>query len=301
MAKVGSVATEVRQYGEVACKVHWLQTPEQGRIAVTQTLGAGESAKPLLMLPGMFSNRRFWLSDKGIGLAAYLTAQGYSCWIMERRGLGESQAGDYASASLEQCIRYDLPAVQALIQAQSQQPALWMGHSFGGVMMALSLARGYADLDQVRGLVTLSSQLTVGKPFLNAPLSGLLYLTVALMSSFPSRALKMGPENEPPETMRDCARWVAAAKSKRDNAFWQGFERLQLPVLALGAVADTVDPYPGCQAFLRNMATERGQFVLLGREYGHLRDYDHVGMVVSKDAQQEVWPLLRKWCDDLDK
>jgi len=35
--------------------------------------------------------------------------------------------------------------------------------------------------------------------------------------------------------------------------------------------------------------------VLLGIDTGYAKDYDHVGMIIDKRAQQEVWPLIANW------
>ena len=37
----------------------------------------GHSGQPLILLHGSFTNRGFWLSDKGEGLARYLLEQGF--------------------------------------------------------------------------------------------------------------------------------------------------------------------------------------------------------------------------------
>ncbi|EDY86494.1 esterase/lipase/thioesterase family protein [gamma proteobacterium HTCC5015] len=296
---MNTVQREDRQFGDLKGEIFWLTTAEQGLIAVTHLPASGDGPNtPVVMLPGMFSNRRFWLSDKGIGFAAALSAAGFDCWMMERRGLGESGKEGYLKAGLGQCTKYDLPAVQGLVQAHNEQPAFWVGHSFGGVLIAGSLARGALNGEHVAGLVNFSSQLTVGKPFLNWPLSTSIYASTKVLKHFPSKLLKMGPENEPPQTMRDCVRLVKSAKSHKKPNYWTGFDHITAPVLAFGSVGDTVDPAEGCRELMVRMNSSDAKFVLLGKAHGHRQDYDHVGMVISKDAQQEVWPMIIQWMTD---
>jgi hypothetical protein len=38
--------------------------------------------------------------------------------------------------------------------------------------------------------------------------------------------------------------------------------------------------------------------MVLGKDSGFSKDYDHIGMVVSKEAQKEVWPDLSGWLKD---
>lgn len=288
-------------------EVFYLKTANNGIIAVTrlapnpatkeQYANSKNANTPLILVHGMFSNRRFWLSEKRIGLAAKLSDLGYDCFILERRGIGRSSKQDYKTASLMQCIKYDLKAVQELALAENPQPAFWIAHSFGGVLTAAATAQKHVDTAKIRALVNFSSQLTVGKHMLNFPFS---LITIAIAKSlgfFPSKALQLGPENEPPETAIDCTRLVAAAKNRGKNDYWQGFDNIKAPVLAFASEGDNIDPHQGCKQLLDKMGSVDKTFILLGKKHGHLQDYSHAGMVVSKDAIQEVWPLLFKWLE----
>jgi len=289
--------TEQRQYGDLNCKIYWLSTEKNGLIAVTRTVQPTAIKANIVFLPGMFSNRRFWLSDKGIGLASYLHKQGYECWMIDRRGLGESSKNDYKTANLHHCMEYDLPAVQRLIENETQLAAFWFGHSFGGVVIAKSIALGKLDTDKIAGLVNFSSQLTVDKPFLNPPLSILITVFTRTLGYFPSKKFKMGPENEAPDTMRDCVRLVSSAKTKKKPNFWSGFENVTAPVLSICSEGDSVDPHPGCKELMDNMGSNDKTFALHGKKHGHLQDYNHVSLVISKDAQKEIWPMISNWLE----
>ena len=96
---------------------------------------AAATRAPVVMLPGMFSGRRFWLSDGGVGLAAYLARCGHPVFIVQRRGLSDSPACA-GRPGMNEHIAHDLPAVQAAVSAIAAPPAFWVGHSFGGVMAA---------------------------------------------------------------------------------------------------------------------------------------------------------------------
>lgn len=288
-----------RQFGELKVTEYQLATENSGTIAVTHlpTLSDIPTKGSIVMLPGMFSNRRFWLSDKGIGIAAYFSQHGYACWMIDRRGLGAASESSSENQTLYNTIEHDLPAVQALLDQQGVARAFYMGHSFGGVLNGLSLAQGHLNHSAVAGLVNFSSQLTVGKTLLNKPFSLLLYAITGLLGHFPARRLGMGPENESKHAMRDCCRLVESAKGPSKAIFWQDFNRIQCPILAFGSEGDRVDPSAGCQAFIAPMQSTNKTFVHLGKHNGHRRDYDHVGMMISKDAQQEVWPMVKNWLD----
>ncbi|WP_240274404.1 alpha/beta hydrolase [Mycobacterium ulcerans] len=57
-----------------------------GRFRVTR-VGAGQGS-PVVLLPGMFDNRRLYLWPGGGGLAEALADSGLDVWIVERRGAG---------------------------------------------------------------------------------------------------------------------------------------------------------------------------------------------------------------------
>lgn len=285
------------QYGQYSVEVYSLPTPKSGWVALTYLPASSQQPYlgTLVFNSGMFSNRRFWLSDKGIGIAAWLSSYGFDCWMFERRGLGASAGSDPAQQHLFNAFQLDLPAVQQFLTARGVTSAFYVGHSFGGVLNGLSLAKGYMQAEQVAGLINISSQLTVGKRLLNKPYSAIVYGVTGLLRHFPARRLGMGPENESVEAMRDCCRLVAWAKKEQGRDFWQGFENITCPVLGIGSEGDSVDPAEGCQQFVAAMGSQDNTFIRLGKKHGHRQDYDHVSLVVSKDAQQEVWPMLLTW------
>lgn len=290
-------------YGQIIV----LNTPNNGIVTLTHLPPTpnDQTKQSLVFLHGMFSNRKFWLSDKGVGLAAHLNQEGHECWLIERRGMGGSS--HQKNDSLEHCVNDDLPAIQTYIQQASlnktPNKAVWFGHSFGGVQISASLARQKLNAEFISGLVFFSSQLTVGKTPLNPPASWILSTWMKLASRFPSRALKMGQEDESAQVMLDCIHWVKQAKKNgkgdASQPFWQGFEHITTPLLAFGSEGDTVDPHQGCKFLADQTHSVDKQFVLLGKAHGHKQDYTHAGMVTSKDAIEEVWPMTIKWLNNL--
>ena len=66
----------------------------------------------------------------------------------------------------------------------------------------------------------------------------------------------------------------------------------------LSGSADKVDPPPGCRAFVDATPSPDTTFMEAGTAHGYTRNYDHPGIVVSKDAQREIWPLIGHWMSD---
>ena len=87
-------------------------------LALTRLGRAGQENQrgvPVILLPGSFSNRRFWYSPKGIGLGPYLARAGFDVWIAEMRGQGLSPRNRaYRHNKVSDYVRYDLPAIAAV-------------------------------------------------------------------------------------------------------------------------------------------------------------------------------------------
>ncbi len=77
--------------------------------------------------------------------------------------------------------------------------------------------------------------------------------------------------------------------------WWAGLREVRVPVMAVAAVGDRQDPAWACRTLLEQFGSSRSEFVCLGREHGFSSDFGHVEMLVSKEAQREVWPLVERW------
>lgn len=272
-----------------------IEAGDGGRCRLTRAAADNTPTKaPMVMVSGMFTGRRFWLSDRQVGLAAYLARHGYPAYIVQRRGLSDSPACE-ARAGLNEHVEYDLPAVQRAVADHDDRPAFWIGHSFGGVMSALACGR-HLDADRVAGLVLFASQFEVGKRMLDWPANRLTRGLARALGYFPARAAGLGPENEPVAAMADATRWVETGRRQRDLR--DALARIGQPVLALSGVADRVDPSVGCERFIGHFASTDKTFERAGKARGYRMDYDHPGIVVSKTAQREIWPRVVHWLDE---
>ena len=109
----------------------------------------------MILLHGSFSNRRFWYSPRALGLGPYLARAGFDVWLPEMRGHGLSIRNDgYRDNRVADYARYDLPALASFIHEQCGQPAHWIGHSLGGVVLAADWAGlPGPGADRFRGVV----------------------------------------------------------------------------------------------------------------------------------------------------
>lgn len=267
--------------------------PDGGRFTVTTVTPAGPVRGAAVFVPGMFTGRGFWLSDKGVGLTATLAEAGIAAVIAERRGIGEvrDNAGT-GRPGLEEHVHHDLPIVQRMAAELHDGPAFWIGHSFGGVLAARA-AGTTLDPDAIAGLVLFATQFEVGKTMLDRPANLLLRGTARLLGGFPARWVGLGPENEPPAAMCDAGAIVAQGRRHPDLKAALG--RVTAPALAIVGGGDDVDPPAGCERFLGHLASADKTFLRADTDTGFSTDFNHPGVVISKPAQAEIWPRVRDW------
>ncbi len=271
-----------------------LTAPDGGRFNLTRVIPTLPRAA-VVMLPGMFTGRRFWLSDQGVGLAAFLADAGHAVYIVERRGIGATRddAGTGRSGFTEH-LQQDLPLVQSLVAQEQTGPVFWIGHSFGGVLAARAVATTLRA-DQVAGLVLFATQFEVGKRGLDFPGNLFARGVARLLGRVPARWVGLGPEDESPATMTDAGRMVA--DGRRQPELREQLGRLTQPTLAIVGAGDRVDPPEGCERFVGHFASTDRTFLKAGTHNGFEVDFDHPGIVISKPARAQIWPLVRDWLD----
>ena len=292
------------QIGPLFTRLYRVTTEDDVEIAVTR-LGnerSNRSSDPVVLVHGTFCQRSFWVSDKGLGLGPHLQERGYDVWIPEARGHGRSPRDQrFRSWSAEDQMRFDLPAVQGLVAAETGRDAHWVGHSWGGVEIMGSIGADWLRTDQIRSAVVLGANITEGDAWLKQPLPrATAWTLVTILGRVPSALFRLGPEPESRGYMLDFFRWKgpdAAWRTADGRDYWDGIRRSSVPVLAFAAANDTMDPVPGCRFLFDQVGSDDKEWVLLGTEQGFSKDYGHVEMIISNEASKEVWPRIADWLD----
>lgn len=256
---------------------------------------------PVVLIHGSFSNRGFWITRNGIGMARFLLEQGYDVWLMEHRGHGITPRNkDYLNNTVERYVLYDVPAVNEFIQEKTNQNPFWIGHSLGGVTIASAVAADLLTKDNCRGMVLFGTQ-TISRPrYLWIPfVASLLRLKVNWQGELDGRKLKIGPENESAGMLKEYISsnswfgvWQLKSKALKLLPAWR--KANEVPLLAIAGRADKSDPAVACIKFANKYGGNK-DILLLGKAEGFARDYGHVDMVVSKSAAKEVWPKVSQW------
>ncbi|WP_343350074.1 alpha/beta fold hydrolase [Pseudomonas sediminis] len=305
---VALISAELR--GDLSEDVYLLKpnnSPDSSvELALTRLgLAGAEDARgvPVVLLHGSFSNRRFWYSPKGIGLGAYLARAGFDIWIAEMRGHGLSPRNQgYRDNNVAQYVRYDLPAIADFIFEQTGQAAHWVGHSLGGVILAAALGGGYLEQSRARSAALFGSQISrTYWPLKIPPVEWGARLLLLALPYLSGRRLKRGPEDEPIGLALETLSWLKLFGRFGDGEqdWWAGLARMRVPLLGVAAVADPQDPAWACHKLVEQCSAAPRQFLLLGKDKGFSSDFGHIEMLVSKEAQREVWPLVEQWLQHL--
>src|SRR5690606_16877020 len=282
---------------------HLVTTQDQEQVALHRVEAAGSDQTRLVvvLLHGAFTNRRFWLSRRGKGLAAYLANAGCDVWILETRGHGVAvRSSRYRGWTARDVARHDIPAASDYIyRATNGRKQTWIAHSYGGIYLMASLSMGWLDQSKLSSAAIFGSQLLEGQAYLKLrPLNWLIRTANSLYGRFPARLFGMGSEDEPPGIMNEALSWkLGEWISCQGEDYARGLAQINIPVLAAGGVADTMDPAGGCQAFWELIGSRQKHFWRLGKEQGWLKDYGHVDMLIGREASTEVWPKLLQWLE----
>ncbi|MCU9948860.1 alpha/beta fold hydrolase [Pseudomonas sp. PDM13] len=263
-----------------------------------------QRGEPVVLLHGSFSNRRFWYSPKCLGLGPHLARAGFDVWIAEMRGHGLSPRNqDYRRNRVADYARYDLPAIGAFVREQAGQVPHWIGHSLGGITLAAALGGHYLGEEDAASVALFGSQISrVYWPLKVPPVEWGGRFLLKRMAVLSGPGLKRGPEDEPIGIGLESLRWhgLFGRFGDAERDWWKGLAEVRVPVLAVGAAGDLQDPAWACRKLLEQFGSETRQFLCLSRENGFADDYGHIEMLVSKHAQQEVWPLVEHWLDRLE-
>jgi oxygen-independent coproporphyrinogen-3 oxidase len=249
---------------------------------------------PLLLTHGTFSN-----ANVCTRLAAYLAEHGFDCWILELRGHGRSLAGP-AAPDFEWFAEYDVPAALDAVRATTRRSdVLMLGHSGGGLVFLMHLARHPEVSVHVRGLVTLAAQATgAGATWSGRTKISLFALGTRVLGYTPGPLLGLGPQNEFGPVIGQWCGWNWRGRWVGRDGFDYGaaLRSLTVPALCLAGAGDRfIAPVAGCRELFEALGSSDKRFLECGLAHGFAEDYTHARIIASRAARQEIWPLVLDW------
>lgn len=260
-----------------------------------------------LLVHGSIENGRIFYGAQG-GLARFLAAAGWDVYVPDLRGRGRSWPPAHRGqlAGQAETLLEDLPALLGWIaQRRPQAPQAWFSHSWGGLLLCALLAR-HPHL-RPRALLHFGSKrrISVNHPEKWAKID-LFWFRLApwLIRRYgflPMRDLGFGGENEPALTHRDTVAWMRSERWRDADGFdyTAALGRLELPpMLFLAGAADRYLGHPHDVAAFRAEVGAPSDYWLLSRSEGMARDYGHLDMLTSAEAEREIFPRVLAWLAD---
>lgn len=267
---------------------------EGGHICLAH-LGTGRQAKglPLILAHGTLSN-----AGTVEGLGRYLAGQGYDVWLLEWGGHGKSLAPQ-GNRDFEAPAFADLPQALDFVRARTgHAKVFWIGHSGGGLLALMHLARYPQAQDCFAGLALLGSQATdAARTFAHKVRAVFLYGLTRIMGRTPRLFASMGDEGEPTQLLAQWAVWNLSGRWLGRDGFnyLSALESLKIPCLVMAGTRDVIAPAKGCRQVFDRLGSQDKTWVLCGKAQGFSREFSHGGLVYESTARQEVFPMILDW------
>ncbi|MFX4292291.1 alpha/beta fold hydrolase [Streptomyces bohaiensis] len=284
--------------------VHRVPTSDGQALHVEQVAPptADDRSPGVLLLPGLFSDTRFFLGPDGRGPAAALLAEGHICYLAAFRGHGPGDPGPGRSAdwNVDTYVRHDVPDLLRAVGALHPGPLFLLAHSMAGYVALAALATRPELQQRLAAVVTVASAVN---DYSDGGIRKRAHLTFAaavsrLLGRFPARALRQGRHDEPAGLMRQLAAWAprGAFRSADGNTdYWAQLAAVTLPVLVVVGAADTFHASPARARRLADHLGEAAELRVLGRSTGLGWDPGHVDILRGARADAEVMPRLTAW------
>lgn len=219
------------------------------KIAVTCFKEDSESKRNIILTHGTFSN-----SGICVGMANYLAKKGYTCWVMEWRGHGHSESPK-APTDFEDIALKDVPAIidYVIRQSPNNEQIVWIGHSGGGLVLPMYLARHPKKQKLFLGIVTIASQASGAcNSIVNKVKAYLALGIITLLGYAPGSAVGLGPENESKKMMKQWLAWNIKKSFIGFDKFQyrDSISKIKIPLLSISADKDLfIAPPSGCLEF----------------------------------------------------
>jgi predicted alpha/beta hydrolase len=266
-------------------------------VAITVHRIGDHDGTAVILVPGTFSNWTFWFGTRGTGFARELAGRGFEAWVVDLRGHGRSQRPAPGQRwNFDDWGRMDVPAVVRAVNAEGRTPLL-VGHSAGGASVLAALAGTPGLEDDVAAAAIIATPLPWLQRWRRAAAWGMRFAS-RNMDAFPARLLGLGPEDELPGVMEQWMDWNLRGRwTGRDGTDYdKALAQLRLPLLFIAGTGDhRFAPPDACRGLFELTRSPDCLFIEAGRDTGFSRDYGHVELIVSREARQEIWPLLADW------
>ncbi len=247
----------------------------------------------IYMTHGTFSDKRICR-----GIAFFLAKKGYTSWIMEWRGHGASSIPK-EKYNFETIAKNDVPvAFEYLLNQLNIKVLSCVVHSGGGAIMAMFLVHNQQYISKINSITMFGSQTTgAGNSIKNHLMLYIgKYVTALLGHSYASKFGR--PHDETYFMMKLWYDWNLSKRFLGENGFDYDLHlsKITIPIFSIHGKKDTfVATESGSEQFLQSFPNPKNKFLSCGKANGFSENYDHGRVMLSRNAEKEIWPLVLDW------
>lgn len=255
-------------------------------LALRYVAAAGARRAVCLCTHAMMANSRYFWTPAHGGVAEYLSQRGADVYILDWRGHGGSRMPRGADWCFDDHVLHDAPAAVRAVCAHADiapRELVYLGHSLGGLVGLAASAT--ATIPRVRALALLSTSVWMpGRhgSFTRRAIMAALAMVTRVLGHAPTRALRIGPENEPRGFVEQLTTWAreGAWRSRAGLDYLAQLERIDVPIWAASGDGDRL-----CRPDDANVLVARlrgaGELIRVGRATGFAEDADHFSLLTS--------------------
>jgi predicted alpha/beta hydrolase len=261
-----------------------------------------EGGPPALLVHGSIENGRIFYSNSGKGLAPFLAKHGMDVYVADLRGRGLStpkisRASQYGQ---NEAITEDIPAfVDEIVKRRGEIPQYWIGHSWGGVLLASSFARIERIRPLAKAMIFFGTKRCVRVQSrerwftIDLIWNTLSPLLAAYYGYLPAKEWRLGSDNETPRSLSETIAWVKPGPWTDPTDHFDYAKAIQQtklpPILSLVGSKDYSLGHPSdAQDFLSEMGATHAEVRML-------EGYGHIDMLTSREAEKLHFEEVLNW------
>ncbi len=236
--------------------------------------------------------------------------------------------------TIDDHINKDIPAIIDLVKKESGFDKIyWIGHSMGSIIVFGYLeAEGR---NNVAGFISLSSMMTIPKPInpqleaaanerqlltasllLNAtiasqlrnytlgnikiPIEELLMNKGNMETDVIYRFFRVAIDDTSPGIMTQFADSLKAGKMLSNDGkinYTDSMNLVKVPILIAGGGRDGFVTEKGLRGTYDAISSSDKSIVIFSKSNGYSADYGHCDLILGKDSERDVYPVILKWLD----
>lgn len=254
-----------------------------------------QANKNIFLTHGTFSNKKVCLS-----IADLMTKNGYTCWILEWRNHGASSQTT-SLFNFETVGKEDIKAaLDYLFDQLNIKKVACITHSGGGLCLSIALIYHPELKSKIESISMFGCQ-AFGAA--NSKLNFIkiwLGKQVAFFLGCVPASITGSEHNETYHTMKQWFNWNLSQKFHSDDGtdFIPKMASIKIPILSICGAGDTfIAPPAGCKRFLNAFKNPNNKLLLCSKELGFKEDYNHPRILHSRNASEEIHPLVLEWIE----